>query len=405
MEITAFYPGDGSEPVSLINGYPPVNLSSHKSSLLTHSLRHGANSYISITENKDAPQSASNCRRHILEALQLRCQTDQQLVNRRFILPTQSASEQAKIKLPLEINLSDFIPSSAPNPAQQNRRAAIAIDCEMVGVRPLPLPHTSTTATRSTAKTEPQPKPQTTLRAKRKAKAKGNSKTKSGARPTQPWERSELPAGQVTNWRTKYSGANARKLAEARATGQLLPHWRDARAKLLEYMDAETVLVGHSVENDLHMLRLSHGRIVDTALQTAAAVFGVDHDVYPRAWRLKDLTARLTGNEIQTDTDNNHNGTRGGGNRPGFSNAPAPANRRGHDCIEDTLATRELALWCLLHPAGLSAWGAAMRQEMAAKVAAEQEKRRQAEEEGAEDEALAEQQEQIKELERVFGPI
>ncbi|KAK8050813.1 RNA exonuclease [Apiospora phragmitis] len=54
-------------------------------------------------------------------------------------------------------------------------------------------------------------------------------------------------------------------------------------------------------------------------------------------------------------------------------NAPGNAHR-GHDCIEDTLAVRELALWCLMHPASLTAWGRAMRPEIAAKEPAEGEK-------------------------------
>ncbi|KAK8069855.1 hypothetical protein PG994_006471 [Apiospora phragmitis] len=61
-------------------------------------------------------------------------------------------------------------------------------------------------------------------------------------------------------------------------------------------------------------------------MQTAVAdVFGVGRGAYSRTCGLKDLTSRLTGNDIQTDTYNNNNGgTRdGGGRRPGFFNAPA----------------------------------------------------------------------------------
>lgn len=119
------------------------------------------------------------------------------------------------------------------------------------------------------------------------------------------------------------------------------------------------MLVGHSVEHDLQMLRLSHGRIVDTSMQTAAAVFGVGHVPYPRIWGLKHLTQRLTGKTIQA----------------GSSMSRPRRAVIGHDCVEDTLASRELALWCILHPEELEVWGREMRKEIADKEAAAQRKK------------------------------
>ena len=37
------------------------------------------------------------------------------------------------------------------------------------------------------------------------------------------------------------------------------------QAELLQLVDAGTVLVGHSLDNDLRSLHLEHGRVVDTA--------------------------------------------------------------------------------------------------------------------------------------------
>ncbi len=56
-----------------------------------------------------------------------------------------------------------------------------------------------------------------------------------------------------------------------------------------------------------------------------------------RQWALKDLCQQLLGIAMQT------------------------RGRRGHDCHEDALAARELALWCVQHPGQLAAWGAAER--------------------------------------------
>ncbi len=84
------------------------------------------------------------------------------------------------------------------------------------------------------------------------------------------------------------------------------------------------------------MLRLSHDRVVDTAIQTAEAVFGQDQRPI-RIWGLKTLAKDLLGMKIQ-------------------------AGNKGHDCVEDTLATRELTLWCLCFPGELNAWAQRMRE-------------------------------------------
>lgn len=44
-----------------------------------------------------------------------------------------------------------------------------------------------------------------------------------------------------------------------------------ARRQVWRYVDAETVVVGHDVKNDLGALRWAHGRVVDTLLVEKAA--------------------------------------------------------------------------------------------------------------------------------------
>ncbi|KAK8097451.1 ribonuclease H-like protein [Apiospora sp. TS-2023a] len=352
--------------------YPPINIPT--AGIITESLQYGANYYTVIAEQQNAPASL-DCRQNIIQSLQLRCQTNEQLTRRNFILPTQTPLQRAQVKLPLGVLLSDYVTSPPPDPfRRRNTRAAIAIDCEMVGVRPDKNKTTGPNQLPSQQNHTNQPPNSTTT-----TSAKPRPKP-----PQLPYERSELaqlcavdvitgevlinelvvPAGNVVNWRTRYSGVNAAKIRDARARGTILRHWKDARALLLEYVDSETVLVGHSAENDLQMLRLAHGRIVDTSMQTAAGVFGVDRVTFPRIWGLKLLIERFTGKAIQT-----------GGRmaRPGHAVV-------GHDCVEDTLATRELALWCILHPGDLEAWGREMREEIAEKEAAAREKREQEEE-------------------------
>jgi RNA exonuclease 1 len=41
---------------------------------------------------------------------------------------------------------------------------------------------------------------------------------------------------------------------------------KDAQKVLLEFVDTETVLVGHGLENDLRAMRMVHDQIIDTSV-------------------------------------------------------------------------------------------------------------------------------------------
>lgn len=262
-------------------------------------LLHGRNSFSLFTP---ADQQA------LLEALRLRCNSERRLLDKRFLLPDHRSSWE-ELRLPAGILAADFI--ATPATSSQITRRVVAIDCEMVGVL--------------------------------------------HGKPSERGERGELaqlcavdilsgetlidklvsPEEKVINWRTRYSGISPATINAARAEGRLLRGWRVARAELLRYIDADTILVGHDLQSDLHVLRLAHSRIIDTAMQTAEAVFG-GVERFRRIWGLKNLANVLTGLKIQV-------------------------GKHGHDCVEDTLATREISLWCIRAPADLEAWAVSMR--------------------------------------------
>jgi DNA polymerase III epsilon subunit-like protein len=246
----------------------------------------------------------------LFEALKLRCHSQGRL-GRKFLIPGK-AWKPEDINLPKGINAADF--SSARPPSAIKARRVVAFDCEMVGV------------------------------------FYGN--------PKERVERSELaqlcvvdvltgdvlidklvrPQERVMNWRTRYSGVTYPLILEAGRTGRLLDGWKEAQAELLSYIDSDTILIGHDMHNDLHIMRLAHARVIDTTMQTAEAVWG-DVNKFGRIWGLKDLAKTLLGLNIQV-------------------------GKRGHDCIEDTLATREIALWCVRCPQELGAWATRMRTEL-----------------------------------------
>ncbi len=93
-----------------------------------------------------------------------------------------------------------------------------------------------------------------------------------------------------------------------------------ARARLLEHIDADTVLVDHSLGSDLKALRMTHGRIVDLAILTAEPVFGTSGERrLGSAVGLRRLCLELLGLRIRD-----------------------AAAGTTHDSLEDALATREL---------------------------------------------------------------
>ncbi|CAE6415580.1 unnamed protein product [Rhizoctonia solani] len=68
------------------------------------------------------------------------------------------------------------------------------------------------------------------------------------------------PDKPVTDYLTQFSGITAEQLAPVT---HRLP---DAQAGLLELIDKNTIIVGHSLENDLRVLKLAHPRCIDTSI-------------------------------------------------------------------------------------------------------------------------------------------
>lgn len=144
------------------------------------------------------------------------------------------------------------------------------------------------------------------------------------------------PQGHVICWRTKFSGVNPSVLAEKKREGKLIKGWQAARDLLWQFIDAQTVLVGHSLNNDLAVLGMVHTRVVDSAIVTRVAVA----EDCKRRWALRKLVQQFLVLDIQAGND-------------------------GHDCVEDTYAAREVVLWCLRNASRLQVWAADQRRVMA----------------------------------------
>ncbi|RKP07407.1 hypothetical protein THASP1DRAFT_17105, partial [Thamnocephalis sphaerospora] len=64
----------------------------------------------------------------------------------------------------------------------------------------------------------------------------------------------------VTDYLTKYSGMTKEKLDAATTT------FDEVRAQIMSHVHADTILIGHSLESDLNVLKLAHATVIDTAI-------------------------------------------------------------------------------------------------------------------------------------------
>jgi len=116
---------------------------------------------------------------------------------------------------------------------------------------------------------------------------------------------------EVVDFNSRFSGIRS----EEYGTLAVLP-LKSVRRALAQFIGADTILIGHSLDNDLRALRLIHRRVVDTA-----ALF--PHPRGPPFRRaLRDLTKEYLSRSIQ----------QGGGSK-------------GHSSVEDSVASLDLVKW------------------------------------------------------------
>ncbi|PNF32690.1 hypothetical protein B7P43_G12965 [Cryptotermes secundus] len=75
------------------------------------------------------------------------------------------------------------------------------------------------------------------------------------------YDRLVKPESDIIDYNTRFSGITARDLNE-NDTKSL----RDVQNDLMGFINADTILVGHGLENDLRALRIIHGSVVDTSV-------------------------------------------------------------------------------------------------------------------------------------------
>lgn len=118
------------------------------------------------------------------------------------------------------------------------------------------------------------------------------------------------PEHYIIDYNTRFSGITAKDLNRKGATKLL----KDVQNDLMGFINADTILIGHGLENDLRALRIIHGTVIDTSV-----VFPHYYGL-PYRRSLKSLANCLLKRDIQSDSS-------------------------GHDSYEDARACVELMLW------------------------------------------------------------
>lgn len=117
------------------------------------------------------------------------------------------------------------------------------------------------------------------------------------------------PELNIVDYNTRFSGITAKDFNKKNTMKTL----KDVQNDLMGFINADTILVGHGLENDLRALRIIHSTVVDTAVTFP------HYNGLPYRRSLKSLTSNFLKRDIQ--------------------------NSWGHSSCEDATAAMELMLW------------------------------------------------------------
>lgn len=121
------------------------------------------------------------------------------------------------------------------------------------------------------------------------------------------------PSEEITDYVTHISGVDEKSLIGINTT------LSDIQKKIQQFVDGDTILVGHGLVNDMKCLKMRHPYIIDTA------VIYHHKNGPPYKPSLRDLTVRYLKRTIQIRDEDKK-----------------PGEDKGHDPCEDAIASLEL---------------------------------------------------------------
>lgn len=167
-----------------------------------------------------------------------------------------------------------------------------------------------------------------------------------------------FPDVKILHWNTRFSGVSARDMHEARTHRTCLFGRANARRAIWKFVSPETIVIGHAVHGDLASLRWIHPRVVDTLI--------IEEEIVRRekARREREEQERQQQEALEEGEDGEIK-EEAEGVKQAVKVPPQPlglkalakerldrtiqVKGRGHDSVEDALATRDLLHWHIVN--------------------------------------------------------
>lgn len=169
------------------------------------------------------------------------------------------------------------------------------------------------------------------------------------------------PNVRMAHYNTRFSGVTRQAMEEARRRHNCFIGRDAARQALYKFVGPNTVVVGHATHGDLSCLRWIHRLVVDTILieterrQTELAFSKASDDKRPADMQEgaahADVGAEVEGNK--SDVLQKEGGLSLKALALKRLHRVIQIKGRGHDSLEDALATRDLLHWHMANPLDL----------------------------------------------------
>ena len=161
------------------------------------------------------------------------------------------------------------------------------------------------------------------------------------------------PDVKMAHYNTRFSGITRQALQDARRRRTCLFGRRNALQAVWRHVGPETIVIGHATHSDLTSLRWTHPLVIDTLL-IEDAILRKERQLLEEAQQENEQDGAEKDVGSQDKTQAAAAGSRSGG----LSLKALARDRlkreiqvhgRGHDSVEDALATRDLLHWHILN--------------------------------------------------------
>lgn len=166
------------------------------------------------------------------------------------------------------------------------------------------------------------------------------------------------PTMRMAHYNTRFSGVTRQAMEDARRHRKCILGRDAARQAVYKFVGPETIVIGHAGHQDLTSLRWTHHRVVDTLI-IETKKRRLEADLAQRQeWYKSENTANEESEAVSPNVENEGINAATAPQEGGVSLKALTLSRldrviqvkgRGHDSLEDALATRDLLHWHITH--------------------------------------------------------